>query len=298
MVVYSIKDLENLSGVKAHTLRIWEKRYDLIQPKRTKTNIRYYTDEDVRKLLNVCFLYKKGYKISKIGQMDEDQLKAEVSQHSKANLSFEDQLDALMIFILELDTYNFNKILDQHISQKGMDETMTKLIYPLLDKLSMAWMTSSFLEVHESYVVQVIKSKLLACTEQLEEQPNCNSSYLIYLPLGQDQELSMLYLHFLLKKAGSKVTNLGNNIKLSDVLFAVETCKPDHIFTIINQEMTGLPLQQYIDELSKAIGDKKLLLTGYQTLSPRLKWPENVKLIKDLAETKEYIATHCSKTKS
>lgn len=296
MVVYSIKDLENLSGVKAHTIRIWEKRYDLIQPKRTKTNIRYYTDEDLRKLLNICFLYKKGYKISKIGQMSDEVIKEKVSQYSKANLSFEDQLDALMIFILELDSYNFNKVLDHHISQKGMEKTMMDLIYPLLDKLNIAWMAGSFLEVHESYVTQVIKAKLLCRTEMLDDNPDFSPAYIIYIPEGEKQELSLLYLHYILKAKGCKVINLGTEVNLDDVIFSVETVKPDFVFTIMNQELGNMPFQNYIDHISEALGDAKLLITGYQTLSPSISWPTNVKVVKDLDQTKKFIKKHAVKT--
>jgi len=240
MVVYSIKDLETLSGVKAHTIRIWEKRYDLIQPKRTATNIRYYTDEDLRKLLNVCFLYNKGYKISKISQMCPVTIKEKVSGYSKLNLSFEDKLDAMLIFILELDSYNFNKVFDQHISQKGLEQTMEDLIYPLLDKLGMAWMSGSFLDVHESFVTQIIKAKILYCTEKISEQANSTPCFMIYLPPNEKQELSLLYLHYILKNKGCKIINLGNEVNNKDLTYAIETCQPDYVFTILNEEIPTL----------------------------------------------------------
>ncbi len=289
MVVYSIKDLESLSGVKAHTIRIWEKRYKLMEPKRTKTNIRYYTDDDLRKLLNVCFLYKKGYKISKIGEMCQDTIKDKVSHYSKLNLSFEDQLDALLLFILELDSYNFNKVLDQHIQQKGLEETMNELIYPLLDKLSVAWMTGSFLHVHESFVAQVIKSKILTATEAIQAKRTAKPSYIIYLPPSEKQELSLLYLHYMLKASSCKVINLGCDINLSDLTFALDTCKPDFLFTILNEEIFNLPMQSYIDQINEHLGSTQMLLTGYQTLNPKIQWPEKVKILQSLTQTLEFI---------
>lgn len=289
MVVYSIKDLESLSGVKAHTIRIWEKRYDLIKPKRTKSNIRYYTDEDLRKLLNICYLYKKGYKISKIGQMCQETLKNKVSEYSKVNLSFKDQLDALMIFILDLDSYNFNKILDQNISQIGLERTMMEIIYPLLDKLSIAWLAGSFLEVHESYVTQIIKSKILASTESLEDKHDNSPCYIVFLTPGEKQELSLLYLHFILKSNNCKVVNLGNEVNLNDLNYAIETCKPDYVFTILNEDIKNMPLQNFTDQISQNLGNATLLLTGYQTLTPGVKWPKNVEILKDLEETLKFI---------
>ncbi len=289
MVVYSIKDLEGLSGVKAHTIRIWEKRYNLIQPKRTKTNIRYYTDEDLRKLLNICFLYKKGYKISKIGMMDESVIRKKVSEYSNINLSFEHELDALMIFILELDEYNLSKILDKHISQKGLDKTMTDIVYPLLDKIGVAWLAGSFLEVHESFMIEIIRGKLYNHIEALTHSPDPKSTYLIYNPKGENQELSLLYLHYTLKKNGCKVVNLGTDIELGDVIFSIETTKPDFVFTIINKEMPYMKLQTYVDKISDKLGKRKFLITGFQTLTNNVKWPSNVEIISDLSETIKFI---------
>ncbi len=289
MVVYSIKDLETLSGVKAHTIRIWEKRYDLIQPKRTKTNIRYYTDRDLRKLLNVCFLYNKGYKISKIGQMDAETIKGKVSSYSRVNLSFEDQLDALLIFILELDSYNFNKVLDQHISQKGLEQTMEDLIYPLLDKLSIAWMSGSFLDVHESFVTQIIKSKIHFCTENIKEQPLAKPSFLCYLPPNEKQELSLLFFNYILRANGCKTINLGNEVNYKDLKYAIETCNPDFVFTIINEEITNMPLQNYLDQIKEDLGTAQLLLTGFQTMTPGIVWHDNIKVLESLKETMDYI---------
>lgn len=200
MVIYSIKDMESLSGVKAHTLRIWEKRYNIIEPKRTSTNIRYYTDDDLRHLLNVCYLYRNGYKISKIACMSNEDIRMQVEEHSDIALNFNDEHDALMMFIYQFDSYNFNKVLDNHICQNGLMKTMSQVVYPLLDKLSLAWLAGSFQSAHESFVTQIIKSKIQYSIEKLKEECKFEPRFLIYLPKAEKQELSLLYLHFLLKK--------------------------------------------------------------------------------------------------
>ena len=292
MVVYSIKDLEKLSGVKAHTLRIWEKRYDLIQPKRTSTNIRYYTDDDLRKLLNICILYRKGYKISKIANMESAELLEKVSTYSNLDLSFEDKLDALMLFILELDSFNFSKVLDQHISQEGLEETMKSIIYPLLDKLSLAWLAGSFASIHESFVTQIIRSKILHSTEALVHKSSNRPIYIIYLPLGEKHELSLLFLHFLLKKNKCKVINLGLEVNLQDIILAINKCNPDYVFTILNEEPSQMPLQKYINKITENLGDAKLLVTGYQGVTAKIDWPKNVVQLQNLEESLEFITSH------
>ena len=131
MVAYSIKDLESLSGVKAHTLRIWEKRYGIIKPSRTDTNIRYYMDGDLQKILNITVLNRKGYKISKIAGMPNDEIRQKVAELNDVGVVFEDQLDAMMLSMFELDETKFNIILDHQISSKGFEETMNDIVYPL-----------------------------------------------------------------------------------------------------------------------------------------------------------------------
>jgi len=281
--------MENLSGVKAHTIRIWEKRYCIVKPKRTHTNIRYYTGEDLRHLLNVCFLYRNGFKISKIANMSEEEIKTIVSKYSGVDLEFKDELDALLLFILELDSYNFNKVLDNHIQQNGLIQTMDELIYPLLDKLSIAWLTGSFQEVHESFVSQIIKFKILKAIEQIEEENDFSPMYLIYLPRCEKQELSLFYLHFILRKNKCKVINLGSDVNIQDVNLAINTCKPQFIYTILNEEMENIPLQKYIDDVCSVNKDATFVITGYQTIVQKIKWPVNSKKLINLKETIEFI---------
>jgi len=143
MAVYSINDIEKLCGIKAHTIRIWEKRYNIITPRRTETNIRYYLDEDLQKILNISLLNRNNYKISKIAQMTDSEMKTLVSQLSDVTIEKEDNLDSLMFAMLELDEYKFNKILDHNISSRGFEETMNEVVYPLMEKLSMMWVAGS-----------------------------------------------------------------------------------------------------------------------------------------------------------
>lgn len=289
MVVYSIRDLEKLTGVKAHTIRIWEKRYDLLQPKRTKTNIRYYTDKDLRHILNVSILYKQGYKISKIAVMSQDIIKTKVAHYSNINLSFEDQLDALILFVLELDHINFNKILDQYIDQIGLERTMNELIYPLLDKLSIAWLAGSLQSVHESFVIQIIKSKIIASTEALKLTDNCYPKFLIFLPEGEKQELSLLYIHYVLKKNNCNVINLGTDVGLDDIKTAYEISKSDYLFTIVNESLNNKQLKTFIEVTTDLIENGILLLTGFQAVKYTHTLPANCKLLNSIEDCFKYL---------
>lgn len=281
--------MESISGVKAHTIRIWEKRYDIITPKRTESNIRYYTDEDLRHLLNVVLLNKKGYKISKIAEMSHEEIRQKVNSYSNINIGVDDKVDAMMLFILDLDSYNFNKVLDQNIDQEGLETTMSNLIYPLLDKISLAWLAGSFSGVHESFVTQIIKSKIQKCIEDLPDENDYRPSYLIYLAEGEKEELSLLYLHYILKNQKCHVINLGSEVSLRDVILACNTVNPDYIFTIINKEMPRLTLQNYVDQICSNMSESSFLITGYQVVAQMIDWPKEVTILRDLQSTVEFI---------
>lgn len=289
MVVYSIKDIESISGIKAHTIRIWEKRYGIVTPKRTESNIRYYTDKDLRRLLNVVILKKKGYKISKIAQMSDHEVRSKVNGYMDISIGLDDKLDALMLFILELDSYNFNKVLDQHIDQEGLENTMHNLIYPLLDKIGLAWLAGSFQGVHESFVTQIIKSKIQRCIEELPDSKDFTPKYVIYLAEGEKEELSLLYLHYILKKQECAVVNLGTEVGLRDVILSSNTIQPDFIFTILNKDIPRQTFQNYVDQISSNLKDSQMLITGYQAVAQMIDWPNNINILKDLSETVEFI---------
>ena len=290
MAVYSINDVEKLCGIKAHTIRIWEKRYAIIQPRRTETNIRYYLDEDLQKILNISLLNRNGYKISKIAKMSDGEIKRIVSELSDVSLESEDNLDALMHAMLELDEFKFNKILDHHIDSKGFETTMDDIVYPMMEKLSMMWIAGSIKGVHENFVANVIRRKTIVAIDKTSTGYNPNAlKCIIYLPENETHELSLLFLHFLLKDAGINVINLGSGIPLIDVLEGQRICKADYIFTIFNDSFTDAPLQPYLNELSKHLEGCTILISGYQTAVQNINAPYNLKVLKSLSDVKSFV---------
>lgn len=290
MVAYSIKDLENLSGVKAHTLRIWEKRYGIIKPCRTDTNIRYYTDNDLQNILNISLLNRKGIKISKIAVMTSDSIKQKVAEVTEVASVFEDQIDALMLSMFELDEAKFNIILDHQIQSKGFEETMNDMVYPLLDKLSVMWVAGSVKGVHETFVSNIIRKKTIVEIDKL----NISNGFsdvrcLIYLPENDSHELSLLFLEYVLLKCKAKVINLGTSTPLIDVLEGKNIFRSSYIFTLFNDSFAESPLQPYINELSKNAPDQQIIISGYQTVSQNLILPANVMAINSIDEIKNYV---------
>lgn len=289
MVVYSIKDIEQLCGIKAHTLRIWEKRYNILVAQRTSTNIRYYTEEDLRFALNLSILYNKGLKISKLAKLTKEEIRVRAAELTDFDDSSEKNLDILSIAMLELNEYKFVRILNKNIEQRGFDETMEKVIYPLLEKINMLWVASSINEVHETFVLNIIKQKLIVEIDKLEiVQGNEKNKFLLYVPEDESQKLSLYYMYYVLRKKNFDVFFLGEDATFSKLKTAQEIIKADYIFTIINESFAEKPLQPYVDKICKEF-DSTLLLSGYQAMNQSVVGCQKCEVLSTLDEVLAYI---------
>ncbi len=287
MVVYSIKDLEKLTGVKAHTLRIWEKRYSIVEPRRTENNIRYYLDEDLKHILNIALLNRNGTKISKIAKMSPEEILHKVAEISDIDQTFEGQLDTLTISLIDLDEEKFLKIFNKNIEQKGFAETMLEMIYPLLDKLAMMWITGSIKSIHEKFVSNLIKRKCIVHIDQLK--PTRQETFLIYLPEGETNELSLLFLNYLISKAGYKVINAGVDVSFNDLIEVNDIRVPDYIFTIVNDSMSTTQFALYVEQLQKEFSETKILLSGLLANSLSPQQPDNILVLNSSEETMDFL---------
>jgi DNA-binding transcriptional MerR regulator len=286
VAIYSIRDLEKLSGIMAHTLRIWEQRYGIINPKRTATNIRYYTDEDLKSLLNIALLNKNGFKISKIAQMSVEQVAAQVAAISELNFENETQLDALTISMIEMDESKFEKIVSTNIEQYGFERTMLDVINPFLEKLGLLWLTGSINPAQEHFISSLIRRKIMVAIdrEPIVTDPSV-PKFLLYLPENETQELILLFMHYLIKARGKRVVYLGQNIPFEDLRTVHELHRPNYLFTMLSESFYKEPVQTYVNKLSHTFHDCTLLLTGYQVVAHPMETPPNVRILDSLFET-------------
>lgn len=289
MVVYSINDIEKISGVKAHTLRIWEKRYGIIQPQRTKTNIRYFLDDDLKHVLNIALLNKNGIKISKIAKMPMDEIKRKAAEISSVDVEHENQLDSLTHSLLNLNEFMFDKIISSHIKQRGLETTMMEIVYPLMDKLAMMWVTGSINGAHERFVRAYIRQKIIAAIDSTEVSSNEQPTFLIFLPENEDHELSILFSQYLIKRRGFKLINLGLNSSLTHVKDACEITKPDFIYTILNDGEVGVSIEEYFKLLIEVTGNAKVLVSGIQVARNNIKSNEDMTVLMSFAELTDYL---------
>ena len=290
MAIYSIKDLEKLSGIKAHTLRIWEQRYGIIIPERTPTNIRYYTDADLKAILNVALLNKNGIKISKIASMTREQMADQVASVSEINFEHSTQLDALTISMIEMDEYKFDKIISTNIQQIGFERTMMEVIHPFLDRLGVLWLTGSINPVQENFMSYLIRQKIIVAIDNIPLSKSKGSKkFLLYLPEGETQELSLLFMYYVLKARRYHVIYVGQNISVEDLKDVYQIHKPEYLFTMITETFSRQPVQNYIDMVTKALPNTKILLSGYQVVAQNVVLPGNAHILKSLDQTTQFL---------
>ncbi len=286
MAIYSISDLEKLSGIKSHTIRIWEQRYGILRPKRTDTNIRFYEDEDLQQLLNVAMLNRHGFRISKIAEMSKEDLVEQVSSVSNVKFELDAQIDVLTLSVIEMDEIKFARIFDNHVDQLGLERAMLEVIYPFMEKLSLLWLTGSIKPVQENFITQLIRNKLIAA---IEKEPLVSDrkalKFILYLPKDEQQELSILFMQYLIKKRGFQVVNLGANLALVDLKDACQIHKPDYVFTVLSETFNREPLQRYLENLQAAVPNSHLLLTGYLIASQHSSKLENATILPSLDDT-------------
>ena len=282
--------MEKLCGIKAHTIRVWEQRYGLIKPKRTKTNIRYYMDADLKLLLNIALLNRNGTKISKIANMSEIEIAEKVASISEINFEGGAQLDALTLSMIEMDELKFDRIITTNTRQLGFERTMLEVIYPFLDKLSLLWLTGSIKPAQENFISNLIRQKIIVAIDNEPFSGGRDSNkFLIFLPEGEKQELSMLFMQYLLKARRNQVIYLGQNVSINDVQDAYRITNPNFIFTMVTETYSDKPVQQYVDQLGLAFPDAKILLSGYQVVAQDVVPSENVQILKSLFEMIEYL---------
>lgn len=276
---YSIKDLEQLSGIKAHTLRIWEQRYHFIDPKRTDTNIRYYDSEDLKLILNVALLKDNGYKISKIATLGRDKLNEIVLQLTEKNWRYPDQINALLLAMIDLNEVRFEKIVAANISKIGFESTILNVIYPFLSKIGVLWQTDAINPAQEHFVTNLIRQKMIVAFDSLPSPTQrAASKYFFYLPEGELHELTLLFASYIVKARHNRVVYFGQNLPFDDVVTTYDIVKPEFIVTVITISPPANQVQEYLNRLATCFPQATILLSGYQVLSQDLDLSANMKV--------------------
>ncbi|MCZ4407766.1 MerR family transcriptional regulator [Cryomorphaceae bacterium 1068] len=260
---YSIKDIERISGIKAHTLRIWEKRYGIIEPSRTETNIRYYTNEELKKILNISILNNYGIKISKIVGLSGEELHKKVLEISTEEVEENLQIESLVIAMVEVDESRFEKILANCTLRLGFEQTLLSIIYPFFKKVGVLWQAGAINPAQEHFISNLIRQKLIvAIDSQGMMVKEGASKFLLFLPEGELHELGLLFYSYLIQKSGHKVIYLGQSVPLDDVVKVNELNPADYIITATLSMSAPESVNKLLQKLLDIFPSQKVILTN------------------------------------
>lgn len=258
---FTIKDIENLTGIKAHTLRIWEQRYDLFIAKRKISKHRIYDNDDLKQLLRIAFLYHLGWKISKIALLNTEQITEEIN---KAGINSRDHKTFILQMIeaaIEFNEEAFIAIIDEVTVKLGFEKCITEVCYPYLQRIGMLWVTNHIIPAQEHFSSYIIQNKIIAETDKLKTITN-PPSLLLFSPKGEHHELPLLFIYYLLKKNGWSVIYLGGSIEKNIINQFSNDSRIEYLFLHIITNFTGWDADVYFEDICRSFPTKTIVVTG------------------------------------
>jgi DNA-binding transcriptional MerR regulator len=266
---FSIKNLEHLSGIKAHTIRIWEKRYNLFEPERTDTNIRLYNLENLQKLLNVTLLYNNGYKISKIASFSSQEITENVHKLTINKNADDWSIGLFKLAMINFDQRLFTKTFNDLLEQFTFSEVFKNVFVPLMNELGVLWQTNSISPSHEHFITSLVKQKIHAMCEDLQQESTRRTDrrFVLFLPDNEIHELGLLYLQYEVLHNGFQCVFLGQSVPIESLSNLVDIGEPITFITYFTIEPTQDKIKAYLNTFSSEIIeniDSELWILGYQ----------------------------------
>ncbi len=291
MYSFTIKDLENLSGIKAHTIRIWEQRYSFLKPNRTQTNIRFYSSEELKTILNIALLNKYGYKISHIAKLNDGEINEKILSLNQNEAQQDRIINSLIQHMIDLDIKNFEKTLDGFIESRGIEKTISQIIFPYLEKIGILWLTNHINPAQEHLVSNIIRQKLILGIENADNPVEIKKSVLLFLPVGEYHELGLLFMYYLLKAKGITVYYLGCSSSLDDVEYVAKLRKPDYLYTHLTSAGPKFNFNKFVLDAGKRFPDTKIVISGQLTQSYQKKASSSVIFRRSYAEIMDFVSS-------
>jgi DNA-binding transcriptional MerR regulator len=289
MSSYTIKDLEKISGIKAHTIRIWEQRYQFLQPQRTETNIRTYSSDELKTILNVSLLNKYGFKISHIDKMSAEQMEEKILSLNQIDAQKERVVNALIKEMVSLNMANFERQMDTYIGQKGIEKTIIEIIFPFMERVGILWITNHINPAQEHLATNVIRQKIILGIEKLPPVLHYTKRIVLFMPEGEYHEIGLLYVHFLLKQRGFYVDYLGTNVPMIDLKYLSEFHKVDYLYCHLTSPAKNFKIHKFFDQLSEVSKIIPIVISGQLAQAYKGQIAGNIQLKRTLAETISFL---------
>lgn len=291
MNAFTIKDLENLSGIKAHTIRIWEQRYNFLKPQRTDTNIRYYSNDELKTVLNIALLNKYGFKISHIDRMQPEEIRQKILALGDSNAVQDRIINELLQAMVDLDMDVFEEILSDYIDSKGVERSVIHIIFPFLERIGILWVTGHINPAQEHLVSTIIRQKIIVAIDSVNSPLQSGKTALLFLPEGEHHELGILFMNYLLKNRGVKTIYLGANIPIKDAAYVYALKKPDLIFIHLTATASNFNFDKLLLQIDQEFVGIKTIISGHITKQYKKKIPESIEFKQSLASMIEYFTS-------
>lgn len=292
MYLFSISQLEQFSGIKSHTIRIWEQRYNALHPGRTDGNTRFYDNSQLRRLLNIVSLLQSGYKVSEVCAMTDEKLFILIreSHNSINNKSVEYFVLQFIAAGMGYDELLFLDLLSQCVLCYGMKDTYIKVIYPLLVRIGLMWTSDDILPSFEHFITNIIRQKLCAAIDSLPPAKSTLDVWLLFQPENEFHEIGLLLSNYLIRLSGKKVIYLGSNVPLNSLTSTVKDASPGKLLSFLVHSDFSEHTQKYIDKLSVSFSSKKMYIAGSQKLISQLQPPKNIGWLYSIEDLEEVLA--------
>ena len=281
---YQIADLERLTGVKSHTIRIWEKRYGIINPHRTPTNIRYYDDVQAKKLLKISTLLESGLKISKIADLSDKELNSKIGEAQKSNnedIISTGFINELVSAMLGFDETEFNRTFSNTVVKLGVFQAMLRVFYPFLRKTGVMWSMAEAMPIQEHFATSIIRKKLISAIDGLPIPTKKGKKFVLFLPPDEWHETGLLFSEYIIRSNGYQTVYLGQNVPLENLKEVVASTKPTHLFTIYITRRGQQQVQSEIKYLAKTYPSLKLFISASSLVKNSILWAKNTLLLEE-----------------
>ncbi|MER3464150.1 MAG: helix-turn-helix-type transcriptional regulator [Chitinophagaceae bacterium] len=262
MQQFTISDIEQLTGIKAHTLRIWEQRYDFFKPKRKESRHRFYDNEDLKRLLRIAFLYHSGYKVSKINALSENEINEAVRTATVADGKYGLHIVQLIERAIDFDEQRFVQQLNSVIDTIGFERTILHVCYPFLIRVGLLWSANNLIPAQEHFSTYLIQRKIIAETDRLTNVPLSNKAIVLFTPKGEQHEMPLLFINYLLKKTGWQTIYLGASQSLETLKYIVEARNATHIYLHLLTNLSGFEVDDLLEKICTTFPKQKVFASG------------------------------------
>ncbi|MGZ8556919.1 MAG: MerR family transcriptional regulator [Chitinophagaceae bacterium] len=291
---FTISQLQQFSGIKAHTIRIWEQRYNALQPNRSNGNTRYYDNSQLRRLLNIVSLLQYNYKVSELCSMPDEKLFILLEQHLKT-IQIENEAETyfvsqLIAGAMGYDEAHFEKIFSTCLLRFGLKDTYTKVIYPMLLRIGLLWTNGSIPPAQEHFISNLLRQKIFSAIDSLPPAKPVKDTWLLFLPENEFHEIGLLFAQYIIRLSGKKVIYLGANVPLDSLKMAVTDVSPTHLFFFLVHHNMTAHSQKYLDILGKSFRNIKIHIAGNPKLISQLKAGKGIEWIQSVAELEKQLA--------